>query len=424
LSPGEQPAPTGAPVKSFTGGAVVGGLMALVMAGLLLISFIDEHYFFYLLILAVIVLGPLLLLNLVFFAVYLKRRAPARAYWLMWGPPFGVLAGLWPFISGQQISDKLFERAHPNIREVHVNLSGHSLWLDPESTVNDAKGAGELPGNQPGHFASFTRYAQTYYGKDRMLAYSGSRLAADFTSQRVFPGEPAETAALLRPVVLAAPYPDLARFLSRERISPQDEAGFLVYLYYHYADRVEVAPALRLAGSQAMDLWGQPLPVVSFHLANLRALPLARLEIDGQAIDLGDAAFASESAEGNGCVYRNYEAHAVNALSRPLKVRWQFAQPATPWHEAVVSVPQFDPARRPKGSAQTINVELYFQDDDSVVAERSLAFDQAQQKFALWTTGPAPSLRRPAPCGTAADRYREDAEVILDRPQSGAFRLH
>lgn len=399
--------------------------MALVMAGLLLFVFLeDQLYAAYLApLIGIVVLGPLLLLNLVFSAIYLKRRVPARAYWLMWGPPLGVLAGLWLFISVQQVSDKFFERAHPNIREVHVNLSGRSLWLDPESTVNDSADAGELPGDQPGHFVSFTRYAETYYGKDRMLAYSGSRLAADFTRLRVFPGEPAKTPALLRPVVVAAPYPDLARFLNRERISPQDEAGFLVYLYYHYADRVEVVPALRLAGSQTMDLWGRPLPVVSFHLANLRALPLARLEIDGQAIDLGDAAFASESAEGNGCVYRNYEAHAVNDLSRPLKVRWQFAQPAARWHEAVVSVPEFNVARRPRGRAEMINVELYFQDDGSVVAERSLAFDQAQQKFALWTTGPAIPLRRPAPCGTAADRYREDAELVLDRPVSGVFSL-
>lgn len=404
-------------MKSFIGSAILGMAMAVVMVGLLIFVLWQNHLYsiYVALWVGIGVLGPLLLANLVFSAVYIKRQAPSLVYLWMWGPSFAVLAGIWLIASFMQIKDETSEAAHPNIREVHINLSGRSLWLDPESTVNDSAGAGELAGNRPGSFISFTRYAKDYYGKDRMFAYAGSRLSADFKSLRVFHGKPAETSPTMLPVLVAAPYPDLTSFMDRHQIAHLGEASVLVYHYYHYADRVEIAPALRLSGLQAMDLWGRKIPVVAFHLANLRALPLARLEIDGQAVDLGGSAFARESADSNGCTSRNYQAHVVNELSRPLKVRWQFAQPDPRWHETMVSVPEFGSARRPSGRAHSTSVDLYFQDDGSVVAERSLEIDQAQQKLTLLTTGLAEPLRQTPPCGTAADRYTEQVSIIQDR---------
>lgn len=419
MSAGESPAPA----KSFTGGVVSGGLTALVMLGLLVFIVVDDQLssIYLSMLIAVALLGPLLLVNLLLSAVYARRRAPGAAFLWIWGPPLAVLTGLWLFASFRQMRDDSFDLAHPNIREVHVNLSGRSLWLDPESTVNDSAGAGELPAGQPEKFVALTRYARDYYGHDRLLPYTGSRLAADFTSLAVYYGQPAETAATRLPLVVAAPYPDVARFMSSQQIAHQGEASVLVHLYYHYADRVEVAPALRLSGSQAMDQWGRQIPLVAFHLANLHALPLARLEIDGQAVDLGDAAFASEDAADGGCTSRNYAAHAINELDAPLRVRWQFAEPQARWHAAVVRVPEYASARRPVGRARSTSVELYFQDDGSVVAERSLEIDQAEQKFALWTTGPGQALRRRPPCGTAAERYDERVEIVTDRRESAAL---
>lgn len=405
-------------MKPHLGAAILGGLMALVMLGMLLLVSGDSNVgSIYLAVgVAMVVLAPLGLIGLLMSIVYLRRRAPAKAYWLMWGPPLAVLACLWLVSLFNQRQDRSFELAHPDIREVHVNLSGRSLWLDPESTVNDSAGADGLPGEQPASFVSLTRYAKDYYGHDRMQAYAGSRLAPAFDSLAVHYGHPANTPATRLPVVVAVPYPKLDALLDSHQLANLGEASVLVHLYFHYADRVEVTPALRLSGSQEMDFWGRKIPLVAFHLANLHALPLARLEIDGQAVDLGDHAFTSESADG-ACTSRNYSAFAINELSGPLRVRWQFAEANPRWHEALAQVPKFSTPYRPAGRARLTDVTLYFQDDGSIVAERSLEIAQAQQRLTLLTTGPGQPLRRPAPCGTAADRYTDEVEIRRDPPR-------
>lgn len=409
-------------VSTGRAGIVIGGVVALVMLGVLAeLATHNESSVYHIYFAAMIgmwVLAPLLVVNAVLTLIYASRRVAARTYLWMWAPPLVVLVGaalvneLIEMRSRAQADS--FESAHPNVVEVHVNLSGRDLWLDPESAANDSNGAAVLPAAHPEKFVELTRYAKNFYGEDRMLAYDGGRLAADFRELAVYFGPPASTKPSKLPVLVAAPYPDVGLFVSKLSFRPLNNVSLMKHLYFHYADRVEVAPALSLSGSAAMDLWGTNLPVVDFHLANLAARPLARLEIDGQAIDLGDGAFRPERAEGGDCRSRNFEAHAINRLREPLKVRWQFAQANPPWHEALVNVPVFKSAKGPFGRVRSTSVDLYFQDDGSVVAERSQLIDRASESLAVRSTGPAVALRQPPPCGMAADRFGENVSRVQD----------
>lgn len=407
-------------MKSHSAGPVVGLVMAAVIAALFALLGGSKSIGAVYLAAAggMFVVGPLAVVNLILSVVYWRRQAPARTYLWMWGSPLAVLLAV-ALISSvydgiRAGRERNFEMAHPNIREVHVNLSGRSLWLDPESTANDSKGAVELPGNQPERFVAFTRYAKPYYGEDRMLAYAGARLATDFREMRVFYGKPDGTPPTTLPVVVRPEaFPDTASFLDKLSFKG-GEAAVLQYWYYHYPDRIEVVPALDLAGSQAMDLWGTNAPVAGFHLANLTGKPIVRLEIDGQALALGEDAVFPETGEGNTCWARNHVVHAVNRLSAPLRVRWQFAQPNAPWQEAVVTVPSFKSGQAPRGRPRASSIELYFQADGSVVAERSQEIDLPRDGFSLRTTGPVPALRKAPPCGLAPDRYSDQAVVIRD----------
>ena len=67
------------------------------------------------------------------------------------------------------------------------------------------------------------------------------------------------------------------------------------HLYFHYPDHVEVAPALqRLAGMTEQQLDGKKLKgLVLFKAQNYTLNGIARLEINGRTLDVGDRALAS-----------------------------------------------------------------------------------------------------------------------------------
>lgn len=394
-------------MTSYSAGPIVGGVLALVMAALVayLASAGDSVYGLYLAaLLAFAILGPLLIANVVLAVIYLRRGVPGRVHAWMWGPSLAVLAALALVDGVHTHGEKVFAAEHPDIREVHVNLSGRSRWLETGSGVQ------ELPGEKAERFLVFTRYA----GTGTVQPYDGARLAPEFTAMQVYLGPPGEAAPTALPVVSAPfAFPEVGTFINNLSFKG-GEAAVVEYWYYHYPDRVEVAPAVNLSGSQAMDLWGASVPLVDFHIANLGARAIARLEIDGQAIALGDTAFAPESAAGFGCSRRNYEAHAVNRLAGPLKIRWQLAGADPAWQEAVVTVPKFRSGQSPRGRIHSTSVDLYFLAGGNVVAERSQYIDLPGGRVAIRTTGPAVPLPDNPPCGLAPDRYSDDAAIIRD----------
>ena len=399
-------------MKQPIAGPIVGGVLALVIAGVLLMFAVrgDSPETIYLgIMLALFVAAPLLIANVVMTAVYLWRKAPPRTYVMMWVPPILAMAIL-------PVSEHLayrkqqdFWAENPSIREMHVNLSGQSLWLDPEEAGDSSGGSGELAGDKPEQFVPLTRYPG---GKDRMSAYTRARLQETYREMRIFRGHPGNTAPTLMPVSQTTAFPEVEIFRNLPRFMGK-EAGIIEYWYYHYPDRVEVVPALSLSGSHDMDLWGSGLPVVDFHLANLGNLPIVRLEINGQAIALSDHAFFPETTENASCTSRNFSAHAITGLDQPLKVRWQLGEVSPPWHEATVPVRGFGPGPA-QGRIRSTSVELYFQNDGSVVAEPSQLIDQPGKKLALRIHADAPPLRQAPPCGRVRERYAEWVQVIRE----------
>jgi len=399
-------APVAGPAVGVLAGAVAGGIVVfLLTAG-------DNLGGMYIaILLGLFVLAPLLVLNLVLSVIYLRREVPGRIFGWMWGPILAVFCLVMLTDSMVEQKRRSSEAEHPNMREVHVNLTGHPIWFDPAGNGGAPRGAIAMRGDPRGAFTELTSY---FSDDDRMAIYDKARLAPSFKQMAVFSESPAKGEARMLPAVWRADaFPDVASFM--KHLSFQGgEASVIVYWFFHYPDRVDVVPAIKLAGSQSMDLWGQGVPLVDFHIANLARLPIARLEVDGAALTLGSAAFAPEDVAGNGCSSRNYAAYTVNRLRVPLKVRWQWAQANPAWQEALVEVPPFRSGPLPRGRLRSTSVELYFQADGSVVAERSQVRDLPRGEMSIHTTGPSRPLASPPPCGYAPDRYGESVKVIRD----------
>lgn len=398
------------PPKRLLAGPFVGVVQGLVMIGLLHFMYLESGVYtlYVAAFIAIFGLAPLLLVNLALTFIYLRRETAGATYVWMWLPSVAVYLaalGVDAAFTRQQQND---EAEHPAIREVHINLSGRSLWLHPDEAGNASGGRAELPGGQPENFRVLTRYPG---GGDAMSAYRGARLASDFHNMYVFAGPPADTAPLLLQVRQSLYFPDVAAILPLLHYQG-GESSLIQYAYYHYSEHIEVAATLSLSGSQRMDLWGSNLPVVDFYPVNLGRLPLARLEIDGQAIDLGDNAVPPES-EGS-CDYRQRNRAATTLLGKEqrLHLRWQQAQPDPVWHEASVLVPPFT-GKRPPGRLREAAVELYFQADGSVVAEPSQLYERGDTlSLRLHATSPL-LLREPA-CGRVAGRFSEDVKLLRE----------
>ncbi|MDD5084391.1 MAG: hypothetical protein PHT88_05700 [Candidatus Moranbacteria bacterium] len=401
-------------MKKFIAGPIIGIISALVMAWLLISLTNQENNIgdLYLILLeTAVVLVPLLLANIVLTFVYFRRNVPRLTYAWMWIPLLAVWVVQMMFNYIQLQQKRAIEAAHPNIQEVHVNLSGRSLWLDPEESTDSADGMAEMPGNDPSKFITFTRYYGNDYGKeDNMTAYNVARLADSFNEMHLFYGKPESTQPTFVPVKRPTAFPNVKTFIDLLSFKG-GEASVIRYWYYHYSDHVDVVPAISLSGSQSMDLWGTGVPLVDFHIANLGTLPIARLEIDGQSIDLGSEAFYPEN-ENSICTSRNFQAYAINHLNAPIKVRWQLAQANPAWHETSVVVPKFSAGHAPIVHIRSTSVDLYFQSDGSVIAERSQFGELSQEQYAIRTTGPAVPLLHKPPCGLAPDRYTENVKVI------------
>ncbi|MET3132839.1 hypothetical protein AAKU55_003119 [Oxalobacteraceae bacterium GrIS 1.11] len=380
------------PKRSQSAGIVVGALLALLLASLSLIFLCqpaDSYAAIWMIYLIAVVGGPLLLINVGLSVYVLYKSGGGRALLRMWLPSMAAAAILPVYFAGAGLSRDLFQRAHPDIREVHINLSGRTLWLDPESMVNYAMSA--MPGDAPEKFTELTRDSRREYDHHRMLSYQGARLADGFKQMSFYYSEPGIPGRTSRPTVLpvvAAAYPDLASFMRRLSFQTGNDAVVAVFLYYHYPDRVEVAPSFALSGMDAKDLWGQDVPVVNFQFHNLGARPIARVEIDGQAIHFGTRA-VSATVAGEWCA--RFPAHGINRLTAPLTVRWQYAQANPVWQTAKVALPAFKNAKPSKGKLRFDGVDLYFQDGAGPVAERFQEVDLGGDKVGVRSVGAVPA---------------------------------
>ena len=397
-------------------GMLVGIALGLWLGALSLMAVFTPHLDYgliVLLLLAVAVGGPLAVILLIVWFVYMTKargHLPGRVHGLMFGPPLLALSIVPISMEVEQWQSQRFSDAHPAIHETHVNLSGRPLWLAPEVSGNDSSGAPPRMPMRPGPWAQFVSFSR-YPGKDEVAAgtfpYAGVQLRAGIqTYVYGVPNEDGWSTAKGHAVPLVRmPYPDL-----HEVARHQPEPWVLVYEYFHYGDHVEVAPSLSLqAASNEEGLIGKVDRLVQFKLSNHVAPAIARLEVNGQNLVLGRDGSIKPDTD---CHWANTPAgEALVDLGASLKLRWQTVDDPAQWHEASLTMP---PLRTVASGtpASLPSVVLYFTSKGQVAAERFQLLRDGERSLLLASGLPA-GVPADETCGSAADGFNPDTVTLL-----------
>ncbi|AYD66820.1 hypothetical protein DVB37_25050 [Achromobacter sp. B7] len=200
-------------------------------------------------------------------------------------------------------------------------------------------------------FMVFNRYPSP--AATQPFPYDGARLREDIAQYRYLSASGDAVAASLPLTRLA--YPDVARFSSALN---KPDRSMLRYLYFHYPDRVELAPVLnRLAGmtEERLDRKGQH-GLVLLSAVNYTSGAIARLEVNGQTLDIGDRALVSVAPLPAACHdFARPISAAFIILSRPLALRWQTAGAVGTAGAAAMAAGTITPAGNAETAGNTRN---------------------------------------------------------------------
>lgn len=179
-----------------------------------------------------------------------------------------------------------------------------------------------IPASTPDRFARLLRYLNRQ-APDPDFPYEGMRLKPGVDR---YAYRDTSQDALLQPFAPLLPlrraaYPDLKDFLAGTR---ERESAALIHLYYHYPDHVELAPDIaRFAMSQEVNLRRDAMGgLILISVYNYLPEAIARLEVNGQALDPGSYALPPVAPLPAGC--RDIPMPMGGAfldLSRPLALR-------------------------------------------------------------------------------------------------------
>ncbi|CCH08693.1 hypothetical protein ACOTDN_08080 [Achromobacter xylosoxidans] len=346
--------------------------------------------------------GPLAIVLVLTWIVYLVRdrgQVPARVHGLLFLPSLVALMIVPIDDQIRRAGADRFRGANPAITENHVNFSGRTLWLDYRA--GSSTDGGGQPYMEPASATNdrFSRFRR-YPGPDLVAAgtfpYAGAHLKPDveryaYSSQD---GQAGDSLPLRR-----LPAPDLGKLLPAFAYG---EAALLVYQYFHYPDHVEVAPSLGRFAASTEDAMTAArvagLAIVS--LDNHTPHAIARLEINGQTLDLGGDPARSQA--GQPCDPARGGSPAMLDLEQPLRVRWQTLQDPSRWQEARVVVPAFSAASQADPDKGLPRVRLYFLPDGSVAAERFREMRLRGGDLAVRATGVPPQAQAVVACGAGA----------------------
>lgn len=346
--------------------------------------------------------GPLAVVLTLTWIAYLVRdrgQVPGRVHALLFLPSLLALLIVPVDDSLRRGRADRFRDANPAITENHVNFSGRTLWLDYRAaSSNDGGGSPFMePASAQNHrFSRFRRYPGPNLVAAGAFPYAGAHLKPDVDRYGYSSpdGKAGESLPLRR-----QPAPDLDKLLPA---FGHGEAALLVHQYFHYPDRVEVAPSLGRLAATTEDAMTSArvagLAIVS--LDNNTPHAIARLEINGQTLDLGG--HAARSQAGQPCDPARGGSPAMLDLEQPLHVRWQTLEEPSRWHEARAVVPAFSAASRKDPDKGLPRVRLYFLPDGSVAAERFRELRLRGGELAVRATGVPPQARAVVACGAGA----------------------
>lgn len=361
--------------------------------------------------------GPLVCLILIVWLIYMVRdrgRVPVRVHALLFLPPlFSLLIYPASLLIEQRQHDQ-FRAANPPISETHVNLSGKELQLDMEPYVSSnytrTQPSPPLSENPSGRFMSFTRYPNSDYVATGAFPYEGRYLKDDSTEYNYRVN--AEGVATSLPMN-RLDYPDLTPFFSTQG---KDAASMLTYIYFHYPDHVDVAPALqRLALMTEAELDEKKQEgLVLFRAQNYTSGAIVRLEINGQMLDIGERALKSLAPRPQPCSsYIQRVGIAFVDLNQPLNVRWQTLNEPQTWHSATVHIPDFRQAQPMPGQSTLLRAQLYFLPDGTVEGERFVEVRSSKDHLGIRATGMPTRAARYASCGSAYSGYNPQTVMQL-----------
>lgn len=360
--------------------------------------------------------GPLVSLILIVWLVYMVRdrgRVPGRVHALLFLPPLLALSIYPASLLMEQRQYDQFRAANPPISETHVNLSGNDLWIDTEPYASVRSGTRPpmpLSASQPDRFMNFIRYPSSDFVATGAFPYEGAHLK-DTITEYVYQIDSSEMGTSLPMSRLA--YPDLSPFSS---ISGQNEASMLRYIYFHYANRVDVAPSLRrLSGMTELELDKNKLEgLVLFRAQNYTSDAIVRLEINGQTLDIGDGALKAIAPRPQPCSsYIERVGVAFVDLNQPLDVRWQTLNDPRTWHDATLNIPPFVQPQRMDGESTLLRAQIYFLPDGTVEGERFVEVRPSEEQFGLRATGMPARAADYASCGSAYSGYNPQVVTLL-----------
>ena len=400
------------PPPTYLFGIVVSFLLAGLLAflGLVFVSADDLGWgAAALLTYALLIGGPLAVTLGLTWLVYVLRdrgRVPGRVHALMIVPT--LLAALIVPVheQGRQNQWQRFGDAHPAIREVHINLSGGEIGLDTRHASSSSGGfeSSMSPASAQGRFNRLTRYPSPDAVAEGSFAYDGARLKPDVQHYvyRAPDGSPGASLPLQR-----LPYPEpgpLQAIVGTE---------LLVHHYFHFGDRVEVAPGVaRFAATTEDTVAAARLPgLVLFSLENADDPTIFRAEVNGQTLDLGG--YAVRVRDGNDFRCRGQGHSAVLAdLAHPIRVRWQVLERPGVWQAAQVTVPAFSAASQSDPATALSRVRLYVLPDRQVVAERYREIRRGD-RLSVRTTGLPAQAAAQTVCGGAFSVYNPQTVALL-----------
>ncbi|MFK3781574.1 hypothetical protein [Agrobacterium sp. NPDC089420] len=364
---------------------------------------------------AIVIGGPLAILLLVTWGAYMIRdhgQVPGRAHALIFLPTLLALSIFPVSQSIEQGKADRFGTANPAISETHVNLSGSNLWLDTRPSASTSSGGGPdmpLSAENPERFSTFRRWPNPDTIAAGLFPYEGSRLkdGIDRYTYRSMTGEALSSLPLHR-----FPYPDLRPFFP---ILGEEEAPRLTYLYFHYADHVEVVPSLsRLSGMTEQKLEEKKLKgLVQFRVQNYMPASIARLEVNGQGLDIGEWPVKSMFPKPAQC--RDFPQPVGGAfvdIDQPLSIRWQTVNKPQIWHSATLRLPAFRQQGSLNGESTLLRALLYFLPDETVEGERYVEV-RLSNGAAIRATGMPEEAIHYASCGSAYDNFNPQRVKLL-----------
>jgi hypothetical protein len=179
------------------------------------------------------------------------------------------------------------------------------------------------------------------------------------------------------------------------------------YLYYHYSDRVEVVPALSMSGSAEYELKNKINPFVHVTLFNLGKQSIARLEINGIAVNIGSDAKPSDMDAQTCFRPSSHGGQLMTPLDQAWTVRWQYLSADPAWHQAIVPIHFVKTSDIKNGQFGEAKVFLYFMPDDKVGAERLQGIWNGD-KYKVRLSGLPKGMSFKPPCGTGKDFFIDD----------------